>query len=1355
MKTWFARIICMLFLFVIPAMRAFSQLSTYTRTYTVQDGLAQNSVNGILKGDEGLIWLISKDGLSLFDGYEFRNFKASSEILKRSVSNQFLSLKKDGCGCLWILNDIGQVLRFNPKNEQFELFPSAEENRGLFYFSTSSWTQISPNELWLLGANATGAIRLTMDENCNVLLKRFCEETTSHSGCNVRSVVPDHSGRRWILTDRGVWFLNAQDSVLNEYNIHTARNNSVYSMIETPNELIFSCANGQYHKYDKTHRRFENSCLDTEEDLVEVRLLDDSKCQFVARNGVVFTVSLLDNKVLKKQMEESAENDEEIVFKDTMGVSWMTSQSPGVRKVVSFNESFRLTLCDAEKKCRASDDISAMMEDRERKLWVASKDGSLRIYDNDGQLLGYLNSKGLVQKDFVKFESVSAMTQDHNGTIWLATLHAVVSLKKNSETSYALRFCRPESPQFAPITYQISDILEDSKGHIWLATRGGGLHLMLETENGFRFIHKENLFKDNFPPTVEQSHSLMEDHQGNIWLGSSEGLTLFSSDFEQPEMVRFLFYNTENTNLTNSCIYDIYQDQKDNIWLASYGGGLFKLDGDFVFFQTPNFVSYNRQNSLFPTDLLLDVTEDAYGNLWVLTEESIVRFSPSSNMVESFGQFRGFYSDIFAGRMFVRKYSGELVAATNSGFYTFSPSDISATEYCPDVVFTRFLLFNKEQNIHGEDALFKNSIYNLQEVTLEHNQSVFSVGFSALDYRFPERIQYAYKLEPFETEWNYVGSQRLATYTNLPQGEYRFMVKSTNSEGIWSDNVKELKIVVKPSFWQTGWAYCLYVLLIAIVVGVFIYLYNLRTKIKMEQEVSDSKLHFFTDISHELRTPLTLISAPLENVLENGSLQEEDRAQLEVVRTNANRMLRMMNQILDFRKMQSNKMRLKVQKTKLGAFVASCSSNFLRLAEDRHINFTIKDHTEGATFWIDRDKVDTLMFNLLSNAFKFTGEGKSISVDIRVENGDCVVSVADEGCGMPKDKLSVIFDRYTTLQNYSLTKQSGTGIGLSLVKEIVELHHASINVESEEGKGSLFSITFLHGNEHFDERAELFAEEDVKENEEESSMPVVDQQTILIVEDNDQMREFLKNVLKKRFVVLEAPNGKVGYEMAIKEVPSFILTDVMMPEMDGIEMTRNLRSEERTSHIPIILLTAKTDVQSKIECMKIGANDYITKPFSMDYLEARINNILEERVNWQKKYREELLKSSKFAISETEETLQEKVSPMRSADDEMMRKFVNIIEANLSNVDFSVEDAQDALKVSRWHLLSKVKSLVGLTPNEFIKETRLAHAAKLIDEGELNMTQIAYTIGMTDSRYFSRCFKQKYGVTPTEYKNRK
>ena len=1352
-----------------------AQWSTHTSTYTVQNGLAQNSVKDMLKDADGFLWMVSKDGLSRFDGYEFKNYKASSKELKRSVSNQFLSLKKDGSGCLWLLNDIGQVLRFDPKTEVFTLYPSAEENKGQNYFMTVRWRQISENEIWLMGANAEGAIRILVDSTSTVRLKRYCESSERQSGCDVRDVVCDASNRLWILSDYGVWTISEGDSTMVYYKLFGTRNRSVYEMLETENELIFACSNGEIHKYDKTHRRETNITLPTEEDLISVKRVDATSYAVETAKGLRFVLNLSNDKVLEEGMTHSSNKEDDlIVLRDTMGVLWSTTHNAGIEKVVTFNESFRQTLCEKESDQRSSNDISSVMEDNERRLWVATKDGRLRLYDEKENLIGFIDEDGNVGKKPANFHTVSVMYQDREGRIWLATRRSVMRLESISESKFKVTNCTPISERYSPLSYQFTDILEDSKGHLWLTALNGGLHYLQETPNGYRFIHKENDFKDLYPPTVEQSHALMEDHLGNLWVGSSEGLMLLSTDFESPEQVRFLFYNTENTTLTNSCIYDIFQDQKNNIWLASYGGGLFKLDDSngFVLFQTPSFLSFSRQNSSFPSDLLLGITDDSQHNLWILTEESIVKFDPAQLTTESFGQFRGFRADVFAGRALIRRYSGDLVATTNKGFYSFSPTDIVTDDYSPNIVFTRFLLFNKEHQ--KENTKRYENINYLKEITLKPNQSVFSIEYAALDYRFPDNIRYAYKLEPFETEWNYVGSQRIASYTNLPKGEYRFVVKSTNSEGIWYENERSIKIIVEPTFWQTGWAYLLYALVLGLIVGVLVYLYNMRVKIRTDKEVSDSKLQFFTDISHELRTPLTLISAPLENVLEHGNIGEEDRQQLEVVRTNAERMLRMMNQILDFRKIQSNKMRLKVQKTNLGAFVSSCSSNFLRVAENRHIFFSIEDHTNGAMFWIDRDKIDMVMFNLLSNAFKFTTEGKRVSVDISVQNDYGVITVSDEGCGMAKEKLPIIFERYTTLQDYSLTKQSGTGIGLSLVKEVVDMHKATIEVESEVGKGSKFIVTIRPGKEHFGEKVEM-VDADLEETTTVEAEPVEvgekkEELSILIVEDNDQMREFLRNVLRKQFRVIEAENGKVGLETAIRELPNFILTDVMMPEMDGIEMTRKLRLEESTSHIPIILLTAKTDLQSKIECMKIGANDYITKPFSMDYLEVRIKNILDERRKWQEKYRSELLRvmeaeEGKLTVSQPsepqpsedkEETSDSVATPvLEQADDKLMRRFMDVIEANMGNVDFSAEDVEAMLKISHWHLLSKVKALVGMTPTEFIRETRLAHAAKLIDEGKLSMTQITYVIGMSDSRYFSRCFKQKYGVTPTEYKNRK
>jgi signal transduction histidine kinase/DNA-binding response OmpR family regulator len=854
---------------------------------------------------------------------------------------------------------------------------------------------------------------------------------------------------------------------------------------------------------------------------------------------------------------------------------------------------------------------------------------------------------------------------------------------------------------------------------------------------------------------------LFEDTYGNIWVGSSEGITVFSNEFEQPEHVKFFFYNPENTDLVNSNISDIYQDRDGIMWFTSFGGGLFNISTAFYLGETPDFISYNRENNRFPSDLALSIKEDEQGFLWVVTEEAIVKFDKKNVTVETFGKINGLNRVGFSERAVICRQSGEVVVGSGSGFYSFFPDKIKLTDYMPNVVLTRFMLFNKDVELGGENSPLKTSINTTEEIVLTHEQSVFSIEYAALDFRNPALIQYAYKLDNFEENWNYVGSQRVASYTNLPKGVYYFRVKSTNSEGVWFENDKVLKITILPSFWETGWAYLLYVLTVLLVIGtvitVFIVFYRLRSRMQVEHEMSAMKLQFFTDVSHELRTPLTLINAPLENVLKNGNLSKQDKEQLEVVHTNANRMLRLMNQILDFRKIQSNKMRLKVEKTKLGDFVVSCCANFRKIAENRSIDFKVADSTNGAFFWVDRDKIDTLMFNLLSNAFKFTESGKVIEVSAALDNGEAVVSVKDEGCGISKDKLSAIFDRFNTIQNLSLTKQTGTGIGLSLVKEIVELHKAHISVSSEEWAGSLFEVRFKSGVAHLEESSDVIIcdgdspaenrEADNSASEKNREIP-----TVLVVEDNDELRSFLISVLSKKFNVLEAPNGEAGWEKTLQEMPDFVITDIMMPELDGIEYTRRVRSNERTSHIPIILLTAKTDMESKLECLRIGANDYITKPFSMAYLETRIKNILEERKKWQDKYKNDLLKTNLF-VAET--PIEPPAPKPETQDDILMRKLVACIEKHIDNSELTLDDVLDELKMSRWHLTTKIKALVGLTPNEFIRETRLSRAAKLIEEGEYNMTQITYMIGMTDSRYFSRCFKQKFGVTPTEYKNRR
>jgi len=1448
-----------------------AQYQIISETYSVENGLSQNSVTDMLKDDDGFLWFTTKDGLSRFDGYNFKNYKASSKELKRSISNEFRQILKDDYGFLWVVNYMGQAFRFDPRSETFQLYPSADENRGDNYISVKRLIKIPSGEIWMM-SHGNGCIRAVTDTtDFSVRLTLFCTQNQQKTGHEVRSIYQDRDQRMWLFTERGIAVVSKDEEEPSGYYLteeeDSIRQNSLFASMETNEELLVVGSGGRLFRYNNAKKRFTVFQLPVVSNLNNILALNDSVCFISSDSNGFFLLNHKTNKFrhflsgkVKEMLSDAIEdswkdargdiwmkpasvfgfvrynlkedklyympfryyqedfssfsqsqkspfflsfkddgdkiwlmpsvsgkawyddayigskprfNREDakgsifpsVVYKslpDTAGVFWMTTHYGGIRKYVSLNSSFRFTQFKSISEYTEANDILALFEDDKQRLWISTQDNRVRIYGKEGQLLGFLNKRGEITKTESDFANVLFIYQDRKGIFWLGGNPGLFKLTPGSRESVTFTvqsYASSKAGEFSPVSLIINDVLEDSRGRIWLTTQDGGLQLLDESEGKVRFIHKNNLFKNNYPPAVLLTRCLFEDTNGNIWVGSSEGITVFSNEFERPEHIKFFFYNPENTDLVNSSISDIYQDKEGIMWFASFGGGLFRTSTSFYLGETPDFISYNRENKRFPSDLALGIQEDDEGFLWVVTEEAIVKFDKKNATAEMFGKTSGLDQVGFSQQAIVKKQSGEFIVGASSGFYSFYPDRIIQTEYKPNVVLTRFLLFNKEVELGGKNSPLQTTINTTEEIILTHNQSVFSIEYAALDYRNPAHIQYAYKLDNFEENWNYVGMQRVASYTNLPKGTYYFRVKSTDSEGIWFDNDKVLKVTILPSFWETGWAYFLYVLAVLLVIGtvitVFVVFYKLRSQMELEQKMATMKLQFFTDVSHELRTPLTLINAPLENVLENGNLSKQDKEQLEVVHTNTNRMLRLMNQILDFRKIQSNKMRLRVEKTKLGDFVMACGANFRKIAENRNIDFRMEDNTGGAFFWVDRDKIDTLIFNLLSNAFKFTESGKTIEVSVSLDNGDAVIRVKDEGCGIPKNTLSVIFERFNTVYSLSLTKQTGTGIGLSLVKEIVDLHKATVSVSSEEGTGSVFEVRLKPGVTHLEESSDVVicdedSPEEHKEQEHLSTEKNREIPTILVVEDNDELRSFLVSVLSKKFNVLEAPNGEAGWERTLQEMPDFVITDIMMPELDGIEYTRRVRGNERTSHIPVILLTAKTDMESKLECLKIGANDYITKPFSMAYLETRVENILEERKKWQDKYRNDLLKTKSFV---TDKAVEPPAPKPETQDDVLMRKLVEYIEKHMDNGELTLDDVLDELKMSRWHLTTKIKALVGLTPNEFIRELRLSRAAKLIEEGEYNMTQITYMIGMTDSRYFSRSFKQKFGVTPTEYKS--
>ena len=956
--------------------------------------------------------------------------------------------------------------------------------------------------------------------------------------------------------------------------------------------------------------------------------------------------------------------------------------------------------------------------------------------------------------------------------------------------------------------YSLSDnnvycVYEDHHGRIWAATFAGGINYISQGEHGETvFINHRNNLKGYPIDVCYKARFITSDNNGRLWVGTTTGAVAFDENFKKPEDIQFHHFSrvpNDTKSLSNNDVHWIIATQQKELYLATFGGGLNKLisiseDGH------GEFKSYSVLDGL-SSDVLLSIREDHKQNLWISTENGICKFVPSGERFENYDERSISFRVRFSEAASTLTSGGDMLFGTSNGLFMFSPDSIRKSSYVPPVVFSKLMVAN-EDVIPGEKSILKVDLDDTQELVLSHDENIFSVQYAALDYTNPQNIQYAYILDGFEKQWTFADRQRSVTYTNLPKGDYIFRVRSTNSDGVWVDNERILNITILPSFWETPLAYVLYVCFVLLIIFVAVYIlftiYRLKHEVSVEQQISDIKLRFFTNISHELRTPLTLIAGPVEQVLKNDKLPADAREQLVVVERNTNRMLRLVNQILDFRKIQNKKMKMQVQQLNVVAFVRKIMDNFESVAEEHNIDFLFQTEKEALNLWVDADKFEKIVFNLLSNAFKYTPNGKMITVFIREDEGTVSVGVQDQGIGIAENKRKSLFVRFENLVDKNIFNQASSGIGLSLVKELVEMHKATISVDSRLGEGSCFKVDFLKGKEHYNSSVEFILEDSAaplsmerivdiansslqteaaiadapdlevsaaKEEAEESSS----KELMLLVEDNQELRSFLRSIFASTYRVVEASDGMEGWSKALKYLPDIIISDVMMPEKDGIEMTRELRADMTTSHIPIILLTAKTTIESKLEGLEYGADDYITKPFSATYLQARVENLLMQRKKLQNFYRDSL---THVTVSETPvaqgETLaghasaepessvaEEPAMPEMSPNDrKFMDKLVDLMEQNMDNGELVVDDLVRELAVSRSVFFKKLKTLTGLAPIEFIKEMRIKRAAQLIETGEFNMTQISYMVGINDPRYFSKCFKAQVGMTPTEYREK-
>lgn len=1044
---------------------------------------------------------------------------------------------------------------------------------------------------------------------------------------------------------------------------------------------------------------------------------------------------------LPSGMIESINSMNDTLIVDRNGIVWLADSQPGIRRCRNGVWKRFVPKQDMRYKGQAGRHIFILYDQLGRE-WVNPTGGGFSYYDYEkDELINPLRSTNTIHSAYV----------DRAGHLWISTFDKGVDClniepkpfrlhdlsiweKKNGEVRAMMVHKDGRIEMVEKDERMIYSIAETSHGTIY-GTRGKGIigghrHYALNNLLVYDLLVKgDTIFAATYGGGVNvflpnnkhyvigdgyKVRSLMLTNDA-LWAACTSGLLRIDQN------------GTVNYPCNDArCLYSY----ENKVYVGTFGGGLMVMEND-----TLHSIETGQ-------DIVMSIVGEG-DKIWMTSEEGITELDLKTGAHQYFATFDPTRKAYFSEGKGIMTQDSTILFGYSQGYVEFFPNHPIESEKSVPLQIRHLYVMDQEIEI-GPDSI----------ITLDYNRNSFRVDYAALEFSNPKEIKYAYVLEGSGRDWKIVGHERSLSLTNLKAGRYHLRIRSTNHHGVWVDNEVEMTIVVKGSIWSSWWMILIYLLLIGTLAVVVNYLtkkyVRMEQDLKMGEEVNNIKLQFFTNISHELRTPLTLISGPVDHILKNDKLTPAMRSQLEIVQNNSQRMLRMVNQILDFRKIQNKKMRLRVQKVHLFDLANHTLANFNKEAEDRHINLQLVQHTENDIVWVDREKTDTILYNLLSNAFKYTPDGKSITLEIDERPDYVLFSVKDEGRGIPKDKRSTLFERFSS-HNISGNDMAGTGIGLNLVKDLVDLHRGFIEVQSEVGHGSTFTVLLRRGYEHFDNDVELVIDDNSQvKTIEESALEGIELQAesrtkkqILVVDDNEDMRSFLSTILQNEYDIVTAKDGAEALKVFKKEAPDLVISDLMMPNLNGIELTKRLKSQPDTSYIPIVLLTAKSAIEDRLEAMEYGADDYVTKPFEPEYLRARVRNILRQRESLEAGYRERLRNLDPQSKEEDE------------PQDSFLAKLLGIMNEEMDNNELTVDELVEQMGMGRTVFFNKLKSVTGLSPVEFIREIRIKRAAQLLEQGNYNISEVTYMVGMNDSRYFSKCFKATYGMTPSEYKKNK
>jgi len=1038
-------------------------------------------------------------------------------------------------------------------------------------------------------------------------------------------------------------------------------------------------------------------------------------------------------------------------FSDKQGNLWISTRSQGVEKIVFPDSTFRELTVDPT----GNNHVRSMMEDVWHRIWVATKDGKITIFNHDLSRLGCLTEQGAIGKGKSLINPAYSMITDARGVIWIGTKGKGIYrlTTTNQGKSYTVHhYINNKNDPYSLSDDKIYCIFQDRQQRIWIGTYSHGINLADDKIDG-RFYNFQSSFNNTPASEAKLVRSISEDHNGMLYVGTTSGLLVFPSRLAKkgPQQYRFYQYSRHNGSLSGNDIYDVCVTHDNNVYLAVSRTGLDWVAARDKQGYPTRFINYPVRSGLVP-ELTSQIREDNKHRLWIVSESNLMRFNPQrqtfANYPDIANAIRG---DNFSEGGDITTTDGRILLGTSGGVVVIYPQKIKPDTFKPYVALTGFQLANRSVPVGSSSPLTQN-IDELKSIKLDYKQNFITIEYAALDFARTKQIRYAYRLDGVDSNWVYTREQN-AKYIHLAPGNYTFHVKSTNGQGLWLANEHQLQIIVVPAIWQTWWAKLLYALLgLGLIVFIsrwIITFYRLKDRLQLEKEQTEMKTSFFTDISHEIRTPLTLVVSPVEYILENESVSETVSDQLRLVLKNSRRMLRLVNQILDFRKIQHQL--LMVREVAIGEQVTGIANEFVKAAGGESIRFKIHDQTAGTKIWVDPDGIEKLLFNLFTNAVKHSPGGSTIEVNLFIAGEKVGLQVKDYGRGMNSEILKKLFSRFVSY-NPDKTKPS-TGIGLSIVKEIVDRHVAEIQVESKENEGTSFTILFLAGVAHFKGMPNVaIANNDLSEVTASinSSVPAPacsndnERETILLVEDDEDMRNYIAGMLSANYKVLKAENGETGLTIALREVPDFIISDIMMPKMTGFEFLNALRNTPLISHIPLFFFTETAATETELAAYEQGADAFITKPFGIKLLQSQIRAIMAQR---NRRYVEPLQHT-------TTPVNIVKPQPKRSTDlnDRFLSKIRQEIEKNISNPDFSVDHLIAIMPMSRTVFVKKLKSLTQQGPVEYIRTIKIKYAANLIDTTDYSIKEISYMVGIHDTKYFSQRFKEIMGMLPKDYK---